>query len=330
MTLAARMIAEPSAAPMAGGAFRGDAILGDPDRYARCIAASKRVRWDIDRDVIRGRRFDASEKYLPDGISRIDRMAFLSHGEKRLLSQIQGRTYANMFGLLERFINAKMLDISRDYWFEDQTALEALVRFSAEELKHQELFRRIERMIAAKLPPGYRFVPQPNAVARVVLGKSRWAVLALSLHVELLTQMHYRQSIEPDEDLSPLFRDVFLFHWREESQHAILDELELKRHDATLSRSDRDTAVDDFIALIEAVDGILRDQASEDLRYFTEICGRLMNRAARRELGSAILGSYRRQYLFTGAGHPQFLEVIGDLTTGAQARRIGKTLATLS
>jgi hypothetical protein len=31
-----------------------------------------------------------------------------------------------------------------DHWFGDQVALEALVRFSDEELKHQALFRRIE------------------------------------------------------------------------------------------------------------------------------------------------------------------------------------------
>jgi hypothetical protein len=34
----------------------------DSDRYARCIRASKRVRWDIDEDVIQGRRFDRSQK----------------------------------------------------------------------------------------------------------------------------------------------------------------------------------------------------------------------------------------------------------------------------
>ena len=27
-------------------------------RYAKCIEVSKRIRWDIDRDVIRGRTFD--------------------------------------------------------------------------------------------------------------------------------------------------------------------------------------------------------------------------------------------------------------------------------
>jgi hypothetical protein len=40
------------------------------ERYAKCIEASKRIRWDIDRDVIRGRSFDGSKKFLPDGLSR--------------------------------------------------------------------------------------------------------------------------------------------------------------------------------------------------------------------------------------------------------------------
>ena len=30
-------------------------------RFVRCIEASKRVRWEIDADVIRGRRFDLSQ-----------------------------------------------------------------------------------------------------------------------------------------------------------------------------------------------------------------------------------------------------------------------------
>jgi hypothetical protein len=94
------------------------------------------VRWDIANDVIRGRRFDRANRYLPDGLSQVNGLT-LSEEEKRTLSQIQGRTYANMFGLVERFINAKVLELSQDYWLEDQDALEALVGFSSEELKHQ-------------------------------------------------------------------------------------------------------------------------------------------------------------------------------------------------
>jgi hypothetical protein len=84
------------------------------ERLARCIAASKRVRWDIDLDVIRGRAFNTSKKYLPDGLSLVAKFATLSEGEKRFVSQIQGRTYAKVFGLVERFITAKVLEISQD------------------------------------------------------------------------------------------------------------------------------------------------------------------------------------------------------------------------
>ncbi len=133
--------------------------------YTKCIEISKKVRWDIDKDVIRGREFDFSKIFLPDGISKIDKLDFLTKDEKRFLSQIQGRTYANMFGFVERFIVAKILEISRNHWLGDQIALESLVRFCDEELKHQELFRRIELMIAPGMPSGYTFPWNPDEVA---------------------------------------------------------------------------------------------------------------------------------------------------------------------
>src|SRR4029079_5908863 len=153
------------------------------------------------------RKLDAAQKFLPDGLSLVDELPFLSAGEKRFMSQVQGRTYANLFGLCERFTNAKVLELSREHWFGDQTALEALVRFSDEELKHQELFRRIEEMIAPEMPAGYTFLPQPNDVASAVLGKCTWAVLALTCHIEIFTLAHYRESIEPDGELSELWKD---------------------------------------------------------------------------------------------------------------------------
>jgi hypothetical protein len=238
------------------------------DRYARSLAASRRVRWDIDKDVFRGREPELDRHFLPEGLALLDRLPFLSPDDRLHLNQIQGRTYANVFGLVERFINAKVLELSRDHWLGDQTALESLVGFSQEELKHQEMFRRLERMIASRMPSGYRFLPKPDEVASVVLGKSTWAVLALTAHIELFTQVHYRESIAPDPALSPFFKDVFLFHWKDESQHAILDELEWLRIDGGLTLAERDRAVDDFIALVGAVDGILQAQAEADVIYF--------------------------------------------------------------
>ena len=37
--------------------------------------------------------------------------------------------------------------------------------------------------------------------------KSTWAVLALTLHIELFTQAHYRASIATETDICELWRD---------------------------------------------------------------------------------------------------------------------------
>ena len=242
----------------------------DTARYARCLKASKKEPWEIDRDVLRGRAFDFGHKFLPDGLSKVDELAFLTEAERRSLSQVQGRTYAYLFGLVERFIGAKVLDQSREHYFGDQVALEALVRFGDEEIKHQELFRRVEELISHGMPGGYSTVADPNEVARVVLSKSTWAVLALTCHIELFVQSHYEQSIDRDTSLSPLFKDIFRFHWRDECQHVILDELEWRRVDARLTPEERDAAVSDLIDLVGAVDGIVQGAGRAGFRVLPE------------------------------------------------------------
>jgi hypothetical protein len=298
------------------------AIATDTPRYAKTIEVSKRVRWDIDRDVIRGRSFDFSQTFLPDGLSLADELGFLTPDQRRFLSQVQGRTYARMFGMIERYIGAKMLELSRDHWLGDQVALEAIVRLTDEELKHQELFRRIELLTAADMPPGYRFDIDANEVAAFVLGKRSWAVLALTCHIELFSQAHYRASIGVAEHLSPLFKDVFLFHWKEESQHAIVDELEWLREDARLaSDAERDAGIEDLIALVVGVDGLLRVQAKADAAYFSDVSG-LADGARREQVEATVLKAYRWQYIVSGVIEPRFQKLLGSLVSEAQMQRI--------
>jgi DNA-binding Lrp family transcriptional regulator len=302
----------------------------DTDRYAKCIEISRRVRWDIDKDVIRGRSFDFSQKFLPDGISKVDQFEFLNADEKRFLSQVQGRTYANMFGFVERFITAKVLETTRDHWLGSQVALEALIRFSDEELKHQELFRRIEKMLAAGMPKGYRFLPDPDEVAAAVLKNSTWAVLALILEIELFTQEHYKKSIEPNPNLSDLYKDLFLFHWKEETTHAIMDELEWPREDSKRTPEERDRAVDELIGLVGAVDGILQVQSAEDVNYFLINCNRPFSDGEIRRLKEGVLKAYRWQYIFSGVEHPRFQKLYNELTTEHQRQRVSNALAPLN
>ena len=296
------------------------------NRYAKVIEVSKRIRWDIDDDVIRGRKFDFTRKFLPDGLSMVARLPFLTDAEKRTFSQVQGRTYANMFGLVERFIGAKTVELSQSHALGDQVAFEALVRLADEELKHQELFRRLELMAAAGMPEGYEFKPQPNDVAGAVLSKSTWAVMALTLDIELFSQAHYRSSIELDEQLSDLWKDVFLFHWKEEAQHAILDELEWRREHARIGEAERDRAVNDLIELVGAVDTICQVQAQSDAAYFLQRVGRTLSDSEAAAVREVLLKAYRWQYIATGVQEPRYAEVLKALVTPAQMNRIGVAL----
>lgn len=302
----------------------------DTSNYAKSIEGSKKIRWDIDKDVIRGRTFDFSKKFLPDGISKLGTLDLLNADEVRFLSQIQGRTYANMFGFVERFIVAKILDITRDHWLGDQIALEALVRFCDEELKHQELFRRIEAMMAEGMPAGYRFLPDPNEVAGAILKNSTWAVLALIYEIELFTQEHYKQSIEPDGNLSDLYKDIFLYHWKEEAHHAFLDSLEWPRVDSKMSDKERDQAIKELIGMVSDVDGILQSQSAADVAFFLKNCNRSFTDVEIQKLKNTVLKAYRWQYIFSGVEHPRFQTLLSHLTSEKQRRNITAALATLN
>jgi hypothetical protein len=286
-----------------------DAGHADSARYARCIKASKRARWDTDADVIRGRDFDFSQTFLPNGLSMVDELGFLTGPERRLLSQV------------------KVLEISGRHWLGDQVALEALVRFSDEELKHQELFRRIEAMIGRGMPAGYVQVADPNEVARAVLGKSTWSVLALTCLIELFTQLHYQRSIEPEDNVSPLWKDVFKYHWMEEVQHAMLDEIEWGTENDRLTMRQKEQAVDDLIGLVGAVDGILQAQAAADARYFIAITGRRYTGEEEAGIGALLLRAYRWQYIVSGVQHTHFARLLTGMTTEAQMGRIETALA---
>jgi hypothetical protein len=199
------------------------------------------------------------------------------------------------------------------------------VRFTDEELKHQELFRRMERLAAEGMPAGYSFLPQPNEVAAAVLGKSTWGVLALICHIELFVLAHYRQAIEADAELSELWKDVFTFHAREESQHAILDELEWMRENGNLTPAERDRGVDDLIALVAAVDGLLQLQAKADAAYFFANT-RGFSAAPAAKIEAAFLGAYRWQYIVSGVQDERFGQILGGMISAQQGARIGAAL----
>ena len=108
-----------------------------------------------------------------------------------------------------------------------------------------------------------------------------------------------------------------------------MDELELKRHDRTISPEGRDKAIDEFIELVLAVDGILDRQVADDSRYFGETCGRMLSDGDRSKIQTALCQAYRWQYIISGAQHPHFLKVLSQLITESQGKRIQTAVAKL-
>ena len=302
----------------------------DTARYRKCLHNAQKVTWDIDTDVIRFRQLDTDTKYLPDSLSLVTQLPFLNVRQQRLLSQVQGRTYAYLFGLIERCINAKVLELGRAHCLGDQTAVAALLKFVQEELKHQELFRRIEKLADLALPPGYRMTTDPNSAAGAILAKSTWAVLALTCFVEIFTQAHYLHSIRDDAELSPLFKDVLYYHWIEEVQHATLDEIEWQRVHDGMQPEAIDAAVTDFVELLRMVDGILQTQATADGEYFCSNSGAFFDRERCNAVKACLLKAYRLQYLVSGARIERFQRALSSKLTAGQMQRVDAAFAPLS
>ena len=119
------------------------------NKYRQCMQRSRRIFWDIDDDVICGRELSAEENFLPAGLTLAEKLHFLDGADRRLFGQVQGRSYAYIFGLVERFIGAKIVEMSNEHALGDQDAMAAMLQFGVEELKHQELFRRMEQLADA-------------------------------------------------------------------------------------------------------------------------------------------------------------------------------------
>ena len=151
------------------------------------------------------------------------------------------------------------------------------------------LFRRIEAMMGETMPAGYRFDVDPDAVARAVLAQEHLGGAGAdpahrAVRAAPLSPEHRARRAS----LSELFKDVFLFHWKDECQHVVLDELELKRHDATAldlrSASGRSTTSSRWSRRSTA---ILQPQATADAAYFADHCGRPVDGAEAAAIAAA-------------------------------------------
>lgn len=294
--------------------------------YTDCLQNSYRVNWRIG-DVLDGRRFDLSRRWLPTQLSGADAIASLSPEEKTKLSHVEMGAYAHLFGYVEEFIAPKMGALARDFEIDHRDAFDALTNFAAEEVKHMNLFREVRNRVDDTLGFPLALVSGQKDVARAVLSKQTGAVLLLTAAIEWFTQLHYLSCFKDNDALDPFTRQIFKCHWLEESQHARMDHLETLRAFSGIGPERRDAAVADLIELVGAVDGLLQQQAGLDVENLQRYLDRGLSPSTLQEVYAAVLDAKRYTFIASGVAHPNFQELFGAVTTGAQQENVQKALA---
>jgi hypothetical protein len=92
----------------------------------------------------------------------------------------------------------------------------------------------------------------------------------------------------------------------------------------------RDAAIDDLIALVGGVDGILQAQARSDAAYFLGVTGTAADDARAIQVNATVLKAYRWQYIVSGVMEPRFQKILRGLISDTQMTRIQTALAPLT
>src|SRR4051812_16767030 len=189
-------------------------ILGTD--YGRVVELSERVAWKLDDVFPPGTSLDFGRPFMPGPMFIGTEISFLHTVEKLKLNQIFGNSYRYLFYFIEAYVVNMAMRQAMAELYGDDDALRAMLRFAEEEVKHQKMFLRFGEMFASGFGSKCDHVESPQALAAFIMSKSPMAVLLVTLHLELATQVHYVACMRDSQDMEPLFQSLFRHHWLEE------------------------------------------------------------------------------------------------------------------
>lgn len=288
--------------------------------YATCIRNSEKVAWTIDEVMPPGTQLDFSRPFLPPLFCGEREIGFLQPSERLQLNHITGNAYINLFAFVEEYLIATAVEHAQAEMYGDHTAIRALLRFAEEEVKHQMLFKRFGAVFSAEFGSACGLLDNAAEVAGVILSKTPIAVMMITLHLEIMTQAHYTESIRDSEGLDPLFTRLLKHHWLEEAQHAKIDALELDKLIGYATPPMIEVAFADYLDLCTALDGLLATQAGMDVDSLVGASGRDYGESERAEILAQQHAAYRRTFLIAGMTNRQFVGILGQLSPQGAAQ----------
>jgi len=294
-------------------------MLSHDYSYANVLQNSLKVSW-TERQVLEGRDFDYSRRFLPNRLSGVDDIRCLDGREKLKLNQIMGNAYCHIFAYVEEYIIPQALEAAQRDIYGDETRLRTLLRFAEDESKHQELFRRSTALFEKGFGVRCGLIPAREEVAKVVLSKSRLCSYLLTSMIEWYTQSHFLEHMRDRKELDGLFVDLVRYHWMDEAQHAKIDSLLIDEITRDMTDEDREAAVDELLELGGAIDGLLSQQADLDLASLEKAIGRTLSGSEKEEIKRHTHRAYRWTFIVSGLEHPEFVQIVSELTTRGPAK----------
>ncbi|NMO22767.1 hypothetical protein HPC49_23470 [Pyxidicoccus fallax] len=296
-------------------------MLNQTHEYQSCIQSSERVSWRIDELLPKDTELDFSRRFLSDALTGTEGISCLSTEEKLMLNQIRSNSYAHLFLFLEEYAVALAAQRAGLELHGNPTHMRALLRFTEEELKHQQLFSRYTTAFARGFKVAPALLDNQVEVARAIMTKSNLGVLIFNLHMELMTQQHYVETMRDNarESLDPLFNNMLKHHWLEEAQHTRLDFLEAQKILAQEPES-LGAALVEYGELLQALRGTLNAQLQLDLQTFEKAAARPFTDAERKEIFEAQERSYVYGFIGMGMKAPLFLSRLRALSPVAEQR----------
>jgi hypothetical protein len=294
-------------------------MLSHDYSYSDIVQNSLKVAW-TEREVLDGRDFDYAKRFLPNRLSGVDGIRCLNEREKLKLNQIMGNAYCHIFAYVEEYIIPQALEAAQRDIYGDEKRLRALLRFAEDESKHQELFRRSTALFEKGFGVRCGLIPAREEVAKVVLSKSRLCSYLLTSMIEWFTQSHYVEHMRDRGELDGLFRDLVKHHWMDEAQHAKIDSLLINEIVSEISEEERERAVDELIELGGAIEGLLSQQADLDLESLEKAIARKLSKQDREEIKRNTQRAYRWTFLVSGLEHPNFVQIVSELTERGPAK----------
>ena len=297
--------------------------------YADCIANSEKVAWRLD-DVLRvDTELDFNRPFLPEQLALVDDIPFLNGDEKKQLNQISSNTYLHLFAFVEEYVLATIVQHANAEMFGDRDAVRALCRFADEEAKHMLMFSRYRKAFNRGFGYDCPVLESAVEVAEVIMQKSQIAVMMLTLHIEFMTQQHFTECVKDNQEIDPLFQRLLKFHWLEEAQHAKIDALELEKLTMAAEPQQVEAAFNDYLDLVAAFDGLLRQQAEMDIQSLAAVTGRQFSEEQINSLIASRMKSYRKTFLVYGMTNPTFVKIVSIMSERG-SRRIAEQVSAYS